>query len=383
MLVTLSSDQEVLRATTARFLDDHMPVNVIRGLRDDPVGFDAKYWARGAELGWASLLVGEENGGGAVSGAALTDLGLIAHEFGLRAAPGPLVPVNVVAYAIAAAGAEGRADVLADLMSGTATAAWGYAEPPPGDQLGEIALDIRSDGESVVLSGVKRPVDNAATAEHLLVTGRTGNGLTQVLVPAGTAGVTITPLTSADLTRRFATARFDDVRLPADAVVGDVGGAAEQVQRQRQVATLLHGAESVGAMQRAFEMTQAWATDRYSFGRPLSSYQEIKHRFADMLTWLEGSHAINDAATAAFDAGGFDVEDLTSAAAAFIGEYGGELLQDCVQIHGGIGVTFEHDLHLFLRRVSVNRATYGTPGEHRRLLGRVATQRAEVVGVPQ
>ena len=117
-------------------------------------------------------------------------------------------------------------------------------------------------------------------------------------------------------------------------------------------------------MQAAFDMTVAWAFDRYSFGRPLASYQELKHRFADMLSWLQASHAINDAAAAAVEAHSPEAPELVSAAKAYIGIYGSELVQDCVQIHGGIGVTFEHDLHLYLRRVTLNRALYGTPAEH-------------------
>ena len=119
-------------------------------------------------------------------------------------------------------------------------------------------------------------------------------------------------------------------------------------------------------MQAGFDMTVEWAFDRYSFGRPLASYQALKHRFADMMRWLEASHAISDAAcAAAADGRPPRRAELVSAAKAYIGEYGAELLQDCVQMHGGIGVTFEHDLHLFLRRFTVNRALAGTPADHR------------------
>jgi alkylation response protein AidB-like acyl-CoA dehydrogenase len=130
-------------------------------------------------------------------------------------------------------------------------------------------------------------------------------------------------------------------------------------------------AESVGAMQAAFDMTVEWAFDRHSFGRPLASYQALKHRFADMKTWLEASHAISDAATIAAATRSPDAEELLSAAKAFIGDYGTELMQDCVQLHGGIGLTFEHDLHLYFRRQTVNRALYGTPAEHRQRLADV------------
>jgi alkylation response protein AidB-like acyl-CoA dehydrogenase len=112
-------------------------------------------------------------------------------------------------------------------------------------------------------------------------------------------------------------------------------------------------------------MTVDYGFQRYTFGRPLASYQALKHRFADMKMWLEASHAIADAAAAAVDARAPEAGEYTSIAKAYIGHFGTELAHECVQLHGGIGVTFEHDLHLFLRRLTVNRALLGTPGQHR------------------
>jgi alkylation response protein AidB-like acyl-CoA dehydrogenase len=335
----------------------------LRQRRDDPAGFDRDYWKRGAELGWTSLLVSEANGGGSISGEGDVDLTLIAHEFGHAAAPGPLMTTNVVASALSDAGVH--LDVVAGLVAGTSLASWCVGEAPPNDRLGSITSDIRVDGNEVVLNGVKRPVESAGEAEHFLVTGRTGDGLTQVLVPAGTAGVSVEPMGTVDLTRRFSVVRFDQVRVPASCVIGEVGAAGAQVERQLQLALVILNAESVGAMQRAFDMTLEWAFDRYSFGRPLASYQALKHRFADMKSWLEAGHAISDAAAAAVQQRAPDARELVSIAKAFVGHYGAELVHDCVQMHGGIGVTFEHDLHLFVRRVTVNRSLLGTPAEHR------------------
>jgi alkylation response protein AidB-like acyl-CoA dehydrogenase len=367
MLIHPTPDQELFRETTERYLREHVPVGEVRRLRDDPAGFDAEYWRRGAELGWTSLLVPEDQGGGSISGDGLVDLTLLAHEVGRHAAPGPLVPVNVAASALSHAGDAddadhtGDADVLAGLLAGTATAAWCVSERDGGLSVG--STEVRVDGDDVVVDGVKRPVESAAQADHLLVTGRTGTGLTQVLVPADAPGVSIAPMQTVDLTRRFSVVTFEGVRVPATNVVGEVGSADAEVQRLLRLAAILGCAEAVGAMQAAFDMTVEWAFDRYSFGRPLASYQALKHRFADMKTWLEGGHAITDAAAASPDSA-----RLVSAAKAFVGDYGSELLQDCVQIHGGIGVTYEHDLHLFLRRHTVNRALYGTPADHRQLL---------------
>jgi alkylation response protein AidB-like acyl-CoA dehydrogenase len=221
----------------------------------------------------------------------------------------------------------------------------------------------------LVLNGVKRPVEAAGSARHLLVTGREpGGGLTQVLVPADAPGVAVTPLRTSDYGRRLAAVTFTDVRVPDIAVVGERGGAGApsgQVERQLQIALVVACAESAGAMQAGFEMTLAWARDRYSFGRPLASYQALKHRCADMKTWLEASRAITGAAAAAVGERAPDAGELASAAKAYIGQYGPELMQECVQLHGGIGLTKEHDLHLYLRRITTNAMLYGTPAEHR------------------
>jgi len=376
MLLSLSSDQELFSETTAKLLDELVPVGELRRLREDPNGFDRGYWRRGAELGWMSLLVGEEHGGGSIGDHGLVDLALVAYQFGRYAAPGPLAVANVVAATLSETGHG--ADVIEGLVSGTRLATWALGEPAPGDRLGDITLDIRVEGDEVVLNGVKRPVESAAGADHLLVTGRTGAGLTQVLVPAGTAGVTLAPMDSVDMTRRFAVVTFEEARLPGASVVGNVSSADEQVGRQVERAVAIACAESVGTMQTAFDMTVEWAFDRYSFGRPLASYQELKHRFADMKTWLEASHAISDAATGAVASGSPDAAELLSTAKSFIGDYGSELLQDCVQIHGGIGLTFEHDLHLYLRRHTLDRALYGTPTDHRQRITDIIEHREEV-----
>jgi alkylation response protein AidB-like acyl-CoA dehydrogenase len=377
VLLSLSSDQEFFRDTTARFLTEHAPPTEIRRLRDDPAGFGDRYWRLGADLGWTSLLVDEGHGGGSISGDGVMDLTLVAHEFGRHAAPGPLVPTNLVARAVSDLAADRHADLLSGLLDGTSIASWCHLEPRPNDGLDDIALEVRVDGSDVLLNGVKRPVEAAEHASHLLVTGRTGAGLTQILVPADTPGISIRPMHTVDLTRRFYEVAFEDVRLEAHTAVGEIGEAAGQVDHQLQLAMVMANSESVGAMQFALDMTVEWAFDRYSFGRPLASYQELKHRFADMKTWLEAAHAISDTAAEAVSSRSPEAGELVSAAKAFIGAYGSELVQDCVQIHGGIGLTFEHDIHFFLRRVTVNRALYGTPSQHRQ---RIASMMENVRG---
>ena len=131
---------------------------------------------------------------------------------------------------------------------------------------------------------------------------------------------------------------------------------------------MLQLAETVGALDRVFEFTLEWAFDRHTFGRPLASYQELKHRIADMQLWLEASKATVVAAVGAVAAQAPEASELVSTAKSYVSEHGPELVQDCVQMHGGIGVTWDHDIHLYLRRVTLNSATYGTARQHRERL---------------
>jgi alkylation response protein AidB-like acyl-CoA dehydrogenase len=374
MLLNLSEDQQFFRETTDRFLGEQVPPDAVRALRDDPTGFDLTYWRRGAELGWTSLLVDEEHGGGTISGAGLEDLSLVAYAFGRHAAPGPLAMTNVVSATLSRR--DAAPDVLAALLSGEEIATW--CAPVSGPQGWRSTVEVSTDGSDLVLRGEARPVEAAGAAGHLLVTCRhaDGVGTTQVLVPASTTGVGISPMQTIDLTRRFSVVTFDDVRVSADTVIGTMGEAAADVDRQFLTYLVMLNAESAGALQSGFDMTVEWAFDRYSFGRPLASYQALKHRFADMMSWLEASHAVSAAACAAVQRESDEAPELVSAAKAYIGQYGVELLQDCVQLHGGIGVTFEHDLHLFLRRVIVNRALAGTPADHLQRIAGVVDRRA-------
>jgi alkylation response protein AidB-like acyl-CoA dehydrogenase len=358
--------------TTRKFLEDKMPVVGLRALRDDPVGFKLPYWRQGVELGWTSLLVSEDDGGGSISGAGVSDLALIAYEFGRHAAPGPLLANNVVACALSRNGSdEQKADVLQGIIAGEVLASWCYAEPTPTNRLGTVSLAASEERGGYRLDGVKSPVEAGAQSRQFLVTARTGAGVTQFLVPADAAGVTVTPMKSVDLTRRFAQVRFDGVELAASAVVGEPGKADGEAERQLHVACVVQLAEMAGAMDVALEMTIEWAFNRYTFGRPLASYQELKHRFADMMMWLEATHAMADAAARAVQDEASNAAEMVSAAKAYVGQYGPELMHDCVQIHGGIGVTFDHDLHLYLRRVVLGSQLFGTVHQHRERLTQI------------
>ncbi|MGO9457523.1 MAG: acyl-CoA dehydrogenase family protein [Acidimicrobiales bacterium] len=360
-----SDDQELFRETTRKFLESTCPVSTVREWAEkEPDGYPADWWRRGAELGWTSLLVSEDDGGGSISGHGLLDLVLVAEEMGRLVSPGPLLATNVVASALGASPDGRHAQVLAELLSGEAVAAWCLAEPGgwSGDDLRLTA--VAGEG-GYVLNGVKSPVESAASADHLLVAATVDGAPTQFLVGRGTPGVSVSPLESVDLVRRTATVTFDGVSVPESALVGEVGAAGPDIERQLQIAVALQCAEMVGAVDTMFTLTLEYSFDRYTFGRPLASYQALKHRFADMKLWLEACHATATGAARAVDAASDRADELVSVAKSYIGDRGPAILHDCVQLHGGIGVTWDHDLHLYLRRVVQDRALFGTPADHR------------------
>ena len=367
MDLRLTDDQQLFRETTRKFLETTSPLEMVRKLADtEPGGFDRKWWKRGAELGWVSMLVAEDDGGGSVSGHGLLDLVLVAEEMGRLVSPGPLLPTNVVAAAIARSGTPAqRRRLLPDLVNGDSVAAWCLGAPVAGIGTAGGRVEAVPQGDGYLLDGSTGPVEAAGQADHLLVTTGNGDRVTQLMVASNAPGVTVVPAQGLDLVRRFAQVRFDQVAVDSDAVLGDAGGAATDVERQLQIAVVLQVAEMVGALDRAFEFTVQYAFDRYSFGRPLASYQALKHRFADMKTWLEASQATATAAARAVDSESASATELVSVAKAYVGERGPAILQDCVQLHGGIGVTWDHDLHLYLRRVVTDSTQLGTPADHR------------------
>jgi len=365
----LTADQKLFRATTREFLEKEMPLTRVRELADSGIGFAPDWWQRGSELGWNAMLVDPAAGGDSISGEGLVDACIVAEEMGRLVSPGPLLGTNLVAAALSeAANAGDHAEVIAALMAGEAVASWAVYEPQRGWAPLTPTVQATSDGSDYVLSGVKDRVDCGDQADYFLVTAAGPDGLAQFIVPAAAPGVTVTAEQSLDLVRRYARVEMDGVRLPATCVVSPARPAEAAVNRQVQIAVAIQCAETAGAVQRVFEFTVQWAFDRYSFGRPLASYQALKHRFADMKLWLEACQATAGAAAHATARQAEDADELVSVAKSYVGQRATDIIQDCVQMHGGIGVTWEHDIHLYLRRATVNRTMFGTPGEHRRRL---------------
>ncbi|MEO8698229.1 MAG: acyl-CoA dehydrogenase family protein [Acidimicrobiales bacterium] len=361
----LTDDQELFRSTSVRFLENTTSLDARRAV-DVVEPLDREWWRRAAELGWTGLLIPEAHGGGSVSGAGLSDLGLVAREVGRCVAPGALVPTNVVAHTLAVHGsATQRNAVLPGIVSGSIIPAWCCDGFDAAGGVKPASMTARRTSGGVLLQGGAAPVESAPDATHFLVTANVDGGLVQALVDASAAGVHVEPARSLDLGRSFGVVRCDDVMVPDTDIVGDPGDTVEAVEGQFDLAALLICCEAVGAAERAFQFTLEYLNDRSTFGRPLASYQALKHRVADMAVHLEGSAAIVDDALAALSAKRADARRTVSAAKSYIGDHLPYLLQECVQLHGGIGLTWEHDLHLLLRRVTLTRVIYGSPTTHR------------------
>ena len=378
--MTWTEEQQFFQESTRKFIEAELPLTRVRELAGDPDGFDRSAWKRAAELGWTSLLVPEALGGGSLGGE-LEDLSILAEEVGRGVCPGPLLPTNVVAAAISRSGSDAQQQaLLPGLLSGERVAAWAYLEVDGAWRPEDLRLEATRRGDDFVLNGCKHAVEAGLQADQLLVTARGEAGLSQFVVPADTPGVRRSKLEGLDFVKRFAAIDFDDVAVSRDALVGPEGAAGGDVERQLQIALVLQCSESAGAAAAVFESTLVYMFDRFSFGRPLASYQALKHRFADMKMWLEASHAIAEGAARAVHSSSSDAAEFASAAKAYVGDQSIAIIQDCIQMHGGMGVTWEHDAHLFLRRVTQNRGLYGSPVEHREAIAVLLGMDDEVEG---
>jgi alkylation response protein AidB-like acyl-CoA dehydrogenase len=365
VIIEPNEEQRLLLETTRRFLANKVPLTVVRELAGTDLGFARDWWKQVGHLGWTSFLVDETHGGIAAEGFDLVGLVLITAEVGRLVAPGPLVPVNLVAAALSNGGTERqRKEHLPGLMAGEQTAGWCVAEPGAPYGAAGVRLQATRTETGLVLNGVKSPVEAAPFADVFLVTARLDDALAQILVPADAAGITINPLDSLDVVRRFGEVIFSDVTVPLDAEVPHAS-VADELERQLEIAAILHCAEMVGAADRVFEFSLEYLFDRFSFGRALASYQALKHRAADSKMWIEACKGTTEAAARACEARQESAPMLASVAKSLVGDLVPEIVQDCVQLNGGIAVTWEHDIHLYLRRVTVDRNIYGTPSDHR------------------
>ena len=369
---TATDEQRMLLDFTERFIDDVHPLDRVRDEAFADPGYCADYIRRSADLGWYSMLVPEELGGGSATGNGLVDAALVASKRGTALQPGPFVGTNVAAYAIARAGTDEQRDhVLSALVAGEVSAAWAVGvHHIPRSSGGEIRAT--SAGGAVELSGRATLVQDAGTAAWLLVTAGGDDATVQALLPTDIPGLSITEVDSLDISRRFAEVGFDGVRVPASSMVGTPDSSDDLVALQIAAACVLTAAETVGAMDRNFDVALQYAKDRIAFGRPIGSFQAIKHLLADTSLALEMSKAITLSAAELLGSGDSYGPQAAAMAKAFVSDNGMQLAQNCFQVFGGIGFTWEHDQHLYLRRIATDALLFGDADWQRERLCQLA-----------
>jgi alkylation response protein AidB-like acyl-CoA dehydrogenase len=369
MQLVFTPEQEDLRQTVRRFLTAKSPTTAVRALMAEETGYDAAVWKQLAtQLGVQGLAIPERFGG---SGFSFVELAIVLEETGRALLTAPLFSSAVLAtYAILDTGdGSASAELLPGLADGSRIGALACTEDGGRWELDALALPATPDGDGWRLSGVKSYVVDGHVADLLLVAARTPAGLSLFAVDASAPGLTRTALPTLDQTRKLARVEFDNV---SARLVGADGGAEASLSRTLDKAALALAAEQVGGAGRVLEMAVEYAKVRYQFGRPIGSFQAIKHKAAEMLLQLESARAAAYYGAWAVADDSEEVPVVASLAKAYCSEAYFFAAAENIQIHGGVGFTWEHDAHLYFKRAKSAQLLLGDGTYHReRLLERI------------
>ncbi|HUF93478.1 MAG TPA: acyl-CoA dehydrogenase family protein, partial [Candidatus Limnocylindria bacterium] len=346
-----NEEQEMLRATARKFLENECTSEFVRKRMAEDTGVTEEFWAKLAEQGWLGLIYGEEYGG---SGLGIVDLTVLMEEMGRAVMPGPFFSTVLLGgLAIKEAGsAAQKKEWLSRIAAGKAKATLAWTEPNARWDAAGVTTTAKASGKGFVLSGVKLFVPDAHLADVLVVVARTRegkapeDGVGLFLVPKDAKGLQVKLLPSMDQTRKICEVRLNDVSVGADALLGDAHGGWAPLARVLERATVALCAEMCGGAQRVLDMTTDYAKIRIAFGKPIGSYQGVKHKAADMLVDVENSKSLTYYAAWAVDENVPEAALAASMAKAYTSDAYRKVSGAGIQLHGGIGFTWEHDLHL-------------------------------------
>jgi alkylation response protein AidB-like acyl-CoA dehydrogenase len=365
----LDSDQEQLREVVADFLESTSSSEHIRKAIDTSPGYDTAVWQRlGQELDLLGINLPERFGG---SGSSFVELAVVLRELGRVVEPGPFFSTIVLAAGALVASDDEKAQEawLPRLASGECTAALAIAEPGTGTELATLAATLntaaREDGGRWSLTGTKQLVCHGASADLLVVLASTGDGPALFTVDCDGEGVLRESPVPFDLTRRLATVTFENA---AAELVAEPGRGLDIAGRTLDRAAIALAGEQVGGAERCLQTATEYAKDRVQFGRPIGSFQAIKHMLADVLVEVESAAAAADYATWVVDNEPEQIPHVASMAKAFASDTYLLAAKTNIQVHGGIGFTWEHDAHLQFRRATAGKQFLGSPEEHRERL---------------
>ncbi len=368
MYFDLTDEQQAIRSTAHDFLASRFKSERMREIAASEDGTDPDGWKQMADLGWAGLALPEEWGG---QGLGIVELAVLFEEMGYALAPSPLLSNTIAGLALTLCGSDDlRERYLRPLAAGEkrgTPALWDAGSPAT---VGGFRMEAKADGDGVVLDGEKILVMDAAGADFFLVATSDGR---RHLVESGAEGVSVSPETGIDPTRRFSSVRLDGVRVGAADTLP--GASADYYPVFHRVCVAL-AAESTGIAQRTMEMAVEYAKDRQQFGRPIGAYQAVSHRCAQMLLETENARSAVYGAAWAADAEPESLHLAASMAKAYAGDAGWRVPDASIQVHGGIGFTWEHDLHFFLKRGRSNAAIFGDSKWHRERVADTVLARA-------
>lgn len=357
----LSEEQEQLKSQVRRFLDAECPVDKVRTLIEAEQPYDAALWAKVAGLGWTAIVVPEEQGG---LGMAWEDVAVVAEEMGRSLFPAPFIPDLVAARAINALGTdEQRGRYLPDIASGSLIAALAMIDAGGPASPESLELSVSANGSGLRLDGTKDYVAWGQAAGLLLFPVREAGGASLFAVPSAAQGLTVTPLTLIDPTKRAARIELDGVSVSEDQRLGQPGKAWETLEGVLDAATVALAAEMTGAAGAAVALATEYAKVREQFGQPIGRFQGIKHRLAELHVGVESSRSLAYYASWAVD-NAADVPLRASMAMARASETLEQAGEECIQIHGAIGFTWECDAHFYYKRSRYSRNLLGSPEYH-------------------
>jgi alkylation response protein AidB-like acyl-CoA dehydrogenase len=364
MIFTFTDEQRELSATLRRFLQDKSPSAEVRRLMQTEQGYDPQAWAQLAgQLGLQGLAIPEKYGG---SGAGPVELAVACEEMGRALLCAPYFATAVLAaQALLASGDQAAAEeFLPSLADGSTIATVAVCEDDGAWTTDRLQTRARRSGDGYVLDGRKSFVLDGHVAGLLLVAAQADAGPSLFAVPENAAGLSRRLLETLDMTRKQAVLELDGV--PAR-LIGAEGGAADVIAQTVRHAAVALAAEQVGGAQRCLDMSVEYAKIRMQFGRPIGSFQAIKHMCADMLLEVESARSAAYYAAWAAEEQSAELPLVASVAKAFCSETFSRAAADNIQIHGGIGFTWEHDAHLYYRRAKSTELMLGTPQEHREI----------------
>lgn len=368
-----SEEQEMLRESARKFLEAECPSSFVRRMMADETAHDPAMWRKIAELGWLGIAVPEEHGG---LGGSFLDIVVVLEEMGKALLPGPfLASVLLGGMAVREAGSTAQqAEVLPRLAGGEAVLTLAQAEASGRYDAAGIALSARREGEGFVLSGEKLFVPDAHVADHIVVAARTSaganpeEGVTLFLLDRNTPGLSVTQLKTVDMTRRLCHLALEGVRVPAGRVLGTPEQGWPALRRVLDHALAGLCAEMVGCGQKALDMSVAYAKERVQFGRPIGSFQAIKHKCVDMMVAVENARSLTYYAAWAVDENAPEARQAVAMAKAYCSDMAKYVTSEAIQVHGGIGFTWEHDMHLYHRRALASEALFGSAPVHREVV---------------